>query len=102
MKIDRLISIIMVLLYKKRIAEQELAYMLKVSPRTIYRDIDTLNTSDIPIYSTPGMGGGFEIMPKYKLDKKFFSTIENEYHYDILLGLGDKCECLEPSHIRTK
>ena len=31
-----------------------------------------------------------------------FPFIENEYYYDILLSFGDKCECLEPSHIRTK
>ena len=31
-----------------------------------------------------------------------FPFIENEYHYDILFSFGDKCECLEPAHIRTK
>ena len=31
-----------------------------------------------------------------------FPFVENEYHYDILLGFGDKCECLEPPHIRAK
>lgn len=31
-----------------------------------------------------------------------FPFIENEYHYDALLSFGDKCECLEPLHIRTK
>ncbi len=31
-----------------------------------------------------------------------FPFIENEYYYDILLSFGDKCECLEPLHIRTK
>lgn len=31
-----------------------------------------------------------------------FPFIENEYHYDILLGFGDKCECLEPLHIREE
>lgn len=29
-----------------------------------------------------------------------FPFIENDYYYDILLGFGDKCECLEPPHIR--
>lgn len=38
MKIDRLVSIIMVLLDKERIGAQELANMFEVSPRTIYRD----------------------------------------------------------------
>ena len=31
-----------------------------------------------------------------------FPFIENEYHYDILLSFGDKCECLEPPHIRAE
>ncbi len=31
-----------------------------------------------------------------------FPFIENEYYYDILLSFGDKCECLEPPHIRAK
>ena len=31
-----------------------------------------------------------------------FPFVENDYHYDILLGFGDKCECLEPLHIRTE
>ena len=43
MKVDRLVSIIMILLDKKRIGAQELADMFEVSPRTIYRDIDTIN-----------------------------------------------------------
>ena len=43
MKIDRLVSIIMVLLDKNRIGAQELADMFEVSLRTIYRDIDAIN-----------------------------------------------------------
>ncbi|MGM0212899.1 helix-turn-helix transcriptional regulator [Enterococcus sp. AZ109] len=74
MKVNRLISIIMILLDKKRISAQELAEMFEVSPRTIYRDIDTINLAGIPIRSTPGVGGGFEIMEKYKMDRKVFST----------------------------
>lgn len=31
-----------------------------------------------------------------------FPFIDNEYYYDILLGFGDKCECLAPSDIRAK
>lgn len=74
MKIDRLVSIIMILLDKKRIGAQELADMFEVSPRTIYRDIDAINMAGIPVRSTSGVGGGFEIMQEYKIDKKFFSA----------------------------
>lgn len=74
MKIDRLVSIIIILLEKKRIGAQELADIFEVSPRTIYRDIDAINLAGIPVRSTSGVGGGFEIMEEYKLDKKFFSA----------------------------
>jgi len=85
MKVDRLISIIMILLDKKRIGAQELADMFEVSPRTIYRDIDTINMAGIPVRSTSGVGGGFEIMQKYKIDRKVFSTANLSA---ILMGLS--------------
>ena len=85
MKIDRLISIIMVLLDKKRISAQSLADMFEVSLRTIYRDIDAIDLAGIPIRSVSGVGGGFEIMPKYKVDNKVFSTTDLSA---ILMGLS--------------
>lgn len=85
MKVDRLVSIIMILLDKERIGAQELADMFEVSPRTIYRDIDTINMAGIPVRSTSGVGGGFEIMQKYKIDRKVFSTADLSA---ILMGLS--------------
>ena len=85
MKVDRLVSIIMILLDKERIGAQELADMFEVSIRTIYRDIDTINTAGIPIRSTSGVGGGFEIMQKYKIDRKVFTTADLSA---ILMGLS--------------
>jgi len=75
----------MILLDKKRIGAQELADMFEVSPRTIYRDIDTINLAGIPIHSTSGVGGGFEIMQKYKIDKNVFSTADLSA---VLMGLS--------------
>ena len=85
MKVDRLVSIIMTLLDKERIGAQELADTFEVSPRTIYRDIEAINMAGIPIRSIPGVGGGFEIMPDYKLDNKVFSTADLSA---ILMGLS--------------
>lgn len=85
MKVDRLVSIILILLDKERISAQELADMFEVSPRTIYRDIESINIAGIPISSTSGVGGGFQIMPQYKLDKKVFSSSDLS---TILLGLS--------------
>ena len=85
MKIDRLVSIIMVLLDKERIGAQELATMFEVSLRTIYRDVESISRAGIPVLSTPGVGGGFEIMQGYKLDKKVFSSSDLSA---ILMGLS--------------
>lgn len=75
----------MMLLDKKRIGAQELANTFEVSPRTIYRDIEAINMAGIPIRSISGVGGGFEIMPEYKIDKKVFSTADLSA---ILMGLS--------------
>ena len=85
MKVDRLVSIIMILLDKERIGAQELADMFEVSPRTIYRDIETINMAGIPVHSIPGVSGGFEIMQKYKIDRKVFSTADLSA---LLMGLS--------------
>lgn len=85
MKVDRLVSIIMTLLNKKRIGAQELADMFEVSSRTIYRDIDAINMAGIPVRSISGVGGGFEIMPEYKIDKSVFSAADLSA---ILMGLS--------------
>jgi len=86
MKVNRLVSIIMILLDKERIGAQELADMFEVSTRTIYRDIDTINIAGIPVRSTSGVGGGFEIMPKYKVDRTVFSTADLSA---LLMGLSN-------------
>ena len=85
MKVDRLVSIIMILLDKKRIGAQALADMFEVSPRTIYRDIDAINMAGIPVRGAAGVGGGFEIMPEYKIDKKVFSSADLS---TLLMGLS--------------
>ena len=85
MKVDRLVSIILLLLEKDRVGAQELAEMFEVSPRTIYRDIDAINLAGVPVRATPGVGGGFEIMRGYKVDKKVFSAGDLSA---ILMGLS--------------
>ena len=86
MRIDRLVGMIMILLEKERVSAQALADQFEVSPRTIYRDIESINMAGIPVRSTPGVGGGFEIMRQYKVDKKVFSTADLSA---ILMGLSN-------------
>ena len=85
MKIERLISIVMMLLEKRIISATELAKTFEVSPRTIYRDMDTLNLAGIPIVSYPGVNGGVGIMDGYKLEKRLFTTTDITI---LLMGIG--------------
>lgn len=102
MKIDRIVSIIMVLLNKERIGAQELADMFEVSPRTIYRDIDTINMAGIPIRSTSGVGGGFEIMQHCKIEKNIFSTADLTAILMGLTSLSDLVRGDEPVNALAK
>lgn len=94
MKIDRLIAIIMVLLEHQKISAKDLAEKFEVSPRTIYRDLDTINQAGIPILSTSGPGGGVEILETYKIEKRLFSTSDI---IALLMGLGS-IQCNFPSN----
>lgn len=85
MKIDRLISIIMILLERQRASIPELAEICEVSPRTISRDLETINQAGIPIVSYPGLHGGVGIMENYKMEKRLFSTADVT---TLLMGLG--------------
>lgn len=73
-----------------------MADMFEVSPRTIYRDIDAIGMAGIPVRSTSGVGGGFEIMQKYKIDKNVFSTADLSA---ILTGLSSLSEMMQGNEL---
>lgn len=56
--LNRLLSIIYILLNKGTITAAELAQRFEVSVRTIYRDVETLSMAGIPIYAEKGKNGG--------------------------------------------
>jgi predicted DNA-binding transcriptional regulator YafY len=84
---DRLLSIILILMNKGTVTGRELAEHFEVSLRTIYRDIDKISTTIVPIASTGGKGGGFYILEDYKLDKMFFSKSEVKPLLSVLKSL---------------
>ena len=64
---DRLFSILLYLRKKRAVTAQELARTLEVSERTIYRGIQDLSISGVPVTGEAGvgyrLGRGFELPP---------------------------------------
>lgn len=78
MQIDRLLDTLIFLLKYKKTTAQELAQRFQVSTRTIYRDVDTLSLSGIPVYCTQGNNGGIFLNSDYLLERNFLTKTEKE------------------------
>ena len=76
MQIDQLFEFVYILIDKKQSTASEMAKRFGVSTRTIYRWIDALSVSGVPVYSLKGRGGGIAISEKYALDKRILSEEE--------------------------
>lgn len=87
--INRLLSIIYILMNKKTVTAKELAERFEVSVRTIYRDIDTLSMAGIPVYATKGRGGGISLTEQFVLNKMLVSKKEQKQILAALTSLRE-------------
>lgn len=78
MKINRLTEIIVTLLNKDIVTAKELADKFSVSTRTIYRDIEELSLSGIPVYMTKGKNGGISLLEEYSVNKAILSAKDKQ------------------------
>ncbi|MBH5319057.1 YafY family transcriptional regulator [Paenibacillus sp. GSMTC-2017] len=76
MKLERLISMIYMLLNNEILSASELAEKYGVSQRTIYRDIETICAAGIPVVSYQGVNGGYGIIEEYKMDKSLLGSYD--------------------------
>lgn len=88
MQINRLFEIIYILLDKKRVTAQELAEHFEVSTRTIYRDIEILSGTGVPVYMSKGKGGGVSLLPEFVLNKTIITEKEKEEILSSLKAMG--------------
>ncbi|WP_379127025.1 helix-turn-helix transcriptional regulator [Paenibacillus sp. sgz500958] len=63
-------AILLLLESRGKLRASELASALETSVRSIYRDIDVLSESGIPLLSTPGPNGGISLMEGYTVNLK--------------------------------
>ncbi|WP_338042473.1 YafY family protein [Paenibacillus ginsengarvi] len=73
---ERLLSIIILLLNRRMVQAKELAERFEVSVRTIYRDIETINGAGIPIITYQGTNGGIGLAEGYRLDRNVLTNDE--------------------------
>ncbi|WP_187685881.1 helix-turn-helix transcriptional regulator [Nocardia wallacei] len=66
MRASRLLSIVLLLQARGRMTAGQLARELEVSVRTVYRDMDSLSASGIPLYGDPGHDGGYRLLDGYQ------------------------------------
>ena len=101
MKDNRLFRILYYILEKEKVTANELADKFEVSVRTIYRDIDSISSVGVPIFTTQGKGGGIKIDNEFILNKSLFDKNEKEQIIAALQGLEKTNEAYK-SELITK
>lgn len=75
-KLSHLLELINILQYKKFSTASELADMLEVDKKTIYRYMDSLNMASIPVRAKKGRYGGFYIGDEYYMKQPALTNDE--------------------------
>ena len=70
---------IFIFVYKNgKTTTKEIAERFEVSPRTVYRYINSISEAGVPIIAKAGYGGGVYIMDGFKLESLFYTEEERE------------------------
>lgn len=114
-KADKLFQLTNLIRVKQPITADQIAREIGVSVRTVYRYIDDLSVSGIPIYGTAGIGyqlqEGYELPPLNLTDKevdvlmlgiKMVSTWTGDVLSESAQSLANKIESVLPKHVRDE
>lgn len=75
-KWENMLSILWMLRYGRKLTAAQIAESLEISVRTVYRYIDALCASGVPIVAESGHEGGIRILDSFKETPLFFKPVE--------------------------
>jgi len=91
-------GITMYLVNRNVVTAKELSERFEVSVRTIVRDIEALSMAGIPISSSTGAAGGYEILDTFRLNKQI--TTMDDYLF-IITALKGMCSAYDNQKINA-
>jgi predicted DNA-binding transcriptional regulator YafY len=89
MRLDRLLTITILLINRDRVSASDLTDRFEVSVRTIYRDIEALSLAGIPVISYPGNNGGFGLVENYRWDRQLLTMNDMVAMLTALKGVNE-------------
>ncbi|MGD6794753.1 helix-turn-helix transcriptional regulator [Metabacillus indicus] len=75
-KTDNMLAILWMLRSGKKVTAKEISEKLEMNIRTVYRYMDTISTSGVPIISEPGHNGGYTLLNNFIEAPLFFDSEE--------------------------
>jgi predicted DNA-binding transcriptional regulator YafY len=112
---DRLLAIVLEMQAKKHVRAEDLAATFEVAKRTIYRDIQALSESGVPIVAMPGHGyslvEGYFLPPlTFTRDEAIMLLLGTEFmaqnfdaqYHEAALAAGNKITAVLPDRLRNE
>ena len=75
-KADNMLAILWLLKSEKKMTAKQLSDELEIHIRTVYRYIDSLCASGVPIVSDSGHNGGYSLLHNFTKAPLFFDLVE--------------------------